>query len=334
MKFKRLLIRYWWFIILLGVAGFFLLHNIAENHQKDKEMMFSIFETQRISRVLISSGDNQVELLKVSDNNWLVNDQSPVSTEAINAFFRVISRLNTAGPVPISVNDSLIEMLRKYEVSVEFFTNNKPLKKYNLGYTNTLNQKSIGVLDKSRKAYRIELPNFNGNIIDLFRTNPEYWVGNQIPAPSIESIVAVEVETLVNPEESFRIDIFEGGHFRLFNIYKGFEVSTYNVRKVEDFITAITKIPYSSITNLTPEERMAVVQSDPDFIHTLYQEDGSKHQLKIYPIHIEEYIDEFGRPVNVDLNRLYVTASGSNQIFIVNYIDIHHILGNLATFLN
>jgi hypothetical protein len=334
MKLQRLLIRYWWFIILLGVAGYFLLHNIAENHQKDREMVFSISETQRISRVLISSGDDQVELQKISDNNWLVNDQSPVSPDAINAFFRVISRLNTAGPVPISVNDSLIDMLRKSEVSVEVFTNNKPLKKYNLGYTNTLNQRSIGVLEKGRKAYRIELPNFDGNVIDLFRANPEYWVGNQIPAPNVESIVAVEVETLINPEESFRIDIFEGGNFRLFNIYKGFEVSTFNRGKVKDFITAITKISYSSIAILTPEERMAVVQSDPDFIHTLYQEDGSKHQLNIYSIPIEEYIDEFGRPVNVDLNRLYVTASGSNQIFIVNYIDIHHILGNLSGFLN
>ncbi len=334
MRVKRLLIRYWWFIVLLIFAGYFLTQNILSNNRRDKEMGFAQHDTQGISQIVISSTDASITLQKTQSGSWLVNRDTPASTDAINALFRVISRLRTAGPVPITVNDTLDKFINTRGITVELFSGRRLIKEYSIAYTTQLNQHNVGLMKGSRQGYRLELPGFDGNIVSLFKTEEEYWVGNLLSMPSLSSINAVEVEVPYDPEQSYRVDISDTGEYRVFNVYNGVEISEVNSARVKQFLDNLTSVPYTGIASLSSEEKAAIVYSEPDFIYNIYQKDGKIHLLKVFPIPVDEYIDELGRPVNVDLNRVYLTVSGSNQVFIANFIDLHQLLRNLLSFVN
>lgn len=334
MKIKRLLIRYWWFVILLVFAGYFLAQNIITNNRRDNEMGFAQQNTQIISQVVISSNDASVTLQKTPTGSWLVNRDTPASSDAVNALFRVISRLRTAGPVPITINDSLQKFISAEGITVILLSGRKPVKEYSVAYTSLLNQHTVGLMKGSRQGYRLELPGFDGNIVDLFKIENEYWVGNLVAMPSLSSINAVEVEVPHDPEQSFRVDITDTNEYRVFNVYNGVELSGVNPERVKQFLDNLTQVPYTAIASLNSEEKAAIVYSEPDFIYNIYLKEGKNHLLKVFPIPVDEYIDELGRPVNVDLNRVYLAVSGSNQIFIANFIDLHQLLRNQSSFKN
>lgn len=334
MRFKVLLLRYWWFIALLAVAGSLLVNNIITRNRTDREMGFAFSQVQSITSIVIEHGNTHLLLQKGSSDSWLLNGDTPASTDAVNTLFRVISRLQLAGPVPISSKDSLLSIVRTDGLSVQFFSGRKLVRAYRLAYTTFLNQQTIGLMARSNKVYRIELPGYEGSIVDLFKTAAEYWIGKHITMPALSSIHAVEVEVPHDPEQSFRIDITDSGEFRVFHIYSGMEIDGVNSTRVQQFLTNLTQAPYVGIASLSKEEMAAIVYSEPDFIYNVFTKDGKNYFLKVFPIPVDEYTDEFGRPVNVDLDRVYLTVSASNQLFIANYINLHQLLRNISSFTN
>lgn len=334
MGIKKFAIRFWWFIVLLLVSGYFLLSTVLQNRQNDKEIAFAIDNVDDVNRITIAHAHEEVVLQRSSTNGWLVNYDSPASIDAVNALLRVISRLQVDGPVPINANDSLLHLMQKQGTQIELFSNRRNLRRYTVATTDSEYLISIGHLEKAKRVYRISLPRYDGAIVDLFKTVPEYWIGNQVPTPSYESITAVQVEVPADLEQSYRIDIGDDGQYRLFHIFSGTEIDAFEESRVRHLITSLTQIPYASIVSMSDEERAAVIYSDPDFIYTIYSTESSKFELKVYPIPVDEYIDELGRPVNVDLNRVYVIVSGSKQVFVVNYIEMHSVLQGLSSFLS
>ncbi|MDY0254753.1 MAG: hypothetical protein RBR30_10130 [Tenuifilaceae bacterium] len=333
MKVSRLVIRFWWFLVLLVVAGYFLASNVLEARRSEHETGFAIDNVDRITRISLTQGSEHILLQRTSSNAWLINDEAPASSDAVNALLRVLARLQSAGPVPISANDTLLQYVSEQGVKVEVFSNRRKLRSFFAATVLSQSMGNIAHMENAERVYRISLPRYEGPIADLFKTVPEYWVGNQIPTPSLESINAVQVEIPADLEQSYRIHIADSGEFSLYHIFSGTEVSSFDLERVKRLVSNLTQITYTSMVSMSQQERAEVIYSEPDFIYTIFSPDDSKFELKVYPIPVDEYIDELGRPVNVDLNRLYVTVSGSSQVFVVNYIDIHSVLQGLSWFI-
>jgi hypothetical protein len=333
MKLSKIVIRYWWFLILLLIAGYFLISNVLENRTHNIETGFALDNTDRIAIISITQAAEQVNLQRTG-TGWLVNNQSPASNDVVNALLRVISRLQPAGPVPISMNDTLIGAAQQSGAKIEIFSSRGLILRYWITSDPQANLPNIGYIEGAKRAYQLDLPNYDGLISRLFKTAPEYWIGNLIPTPNLEAINAVQVEVTSDLEQSFRIDITEPGQYRLYHIFSGAELKAFDANRINQFVSRLTQIQYADIANMSEAERAEVVFSEPDFIYTIFSNNSGKYELKVYPVRVEEYMDELGRPVNVDLNKVYVTVSGSKQVFIVNYIDMHEVMIGLAALLS
>ncbi len=316
---------------MLVVAAYFLIANLRSEMARQREMVFSIPSSESITRIKLS--DHKFDLnLQFKEGNWIVNGDFIANPEAIDALFRVLTRVQAASPVPMAVNDSLVKEIREEGLLVEVFSKRRRLKSYKLLSTSTYNLNDVAVLRGSKVAYRLHLPNFDGDIAELFKTNPAYWQSNQFAVPSFAAIDAVEVEIPQDLENSFRIDIEKGG-LRLFALFYGVSAIQFDTVRVERYLQSLTNLSYREVvTNFSAQDKAAVLYSEPDFIITVIIKGGKKYQLKVFPIPIDEYIDEFGRPVRFDLNRLYVSQSEDNSLYIVNYIDFHPALRNLSFF--
>lgn len=333
MKLSKIITRYWWFLILLFVAGYFLVSNVLENRTHNKETGFALDDTDRIAKISITQATEQV-ILQRTGTGWLVNNQSPAGNDVVNALLRVISRLQTGGPAPISKNDILIGNAQQSGTKVEIFSSRGLILRYWITSDQQANLPNVGYIEGAKRAYQLDLPNYDGVISRLFKTAPEYWIGNLIPMPNFEAINAVQVEVPSELEQSYRIDIPEPGQYRLYHIFSGAELEGFDAGRINQFVSRLTQIQYADIPTMSEAERAEVVFSEPDFIYTIFTRNSDKYELKVYPVRVEEYMDELGRPVNVDLNKVYVTVSGSKQIFIVNYIDLHEVMLGLASLLS
>jgi len=314
------------------VAGFYLVKNLDKGTLSSKEIDFSIVKFEKIERVTLTYHNDSISIT-LTDKGWMVNQKFQLRSEAINDLLIALLKIRAASPVPLSVMDSLKAVLIDDGLKVNIYSDRKKLKSFALHKTQTLGLEVIGMLSKAKSAYRLELPGYQGDILDLFSTNIAYWQSKQLGIPDIHSITAVEVEITVKPELSYRIDVTNNDTYRLFALYQGISVTQFDTARVQKFMAHISQLTYNeSVDNLSKEELTSILLMKPDFIFNIYPIEGVPIFLRVIPIPIEEHLDEFGRPVRFDLNNLYVNISGTLDLYRVSYIDYHPILRDIFHF--
>jgi hypothetical protein len=281
----------------------------------------------------VISDSNASISISWNKDSWFVNNEFIASPDAVDALLRVLMRIQATSPVPSAVNDSLSNAINTNGTHIEVYSNRRVVKNYKILNTSISGLKSVGLIKNAKVAYRLELPNFEGDITSLFKLNAAYWRTNQITLPAFSSINAIEVEIPQDQENSYRIDFLSSNNLRLFALFYGVQVEEFDSNNLQKFIDHFKLITYIEVlTDLSKEGKAAIIFSEPDFIYTIYHTSGQKLQIKVFPIPVEEYLDEFGRPVRFDLNRLYLTLSSENVVYVVSYIDFHPLLRNISHF--
>jgi hypothetical protein len=332
MWFSKILIKYWWFIILLAVSAYFLISSIVSNASITSQKVFSVSNIQDITRIQIDEFENSIVLERLDQHNWTVNGSFTANRKAVETLLLVLNRIQSAGPVPLFANDSLASVLNRSSINVDVFAKHWVMKSFKLMPTTISSMHIVGLLRGANSVQKLEIPAANIDLISVFSSSVASWRTNQILLPSINSINAIEVEIPSKQELSFRVDILEDESLRLFNLQNGITISQFDSLKVREFLSQFENISYSQIVTISPEERAAIIYSEPDYIYTIYTKQGKNHQVKIFPIPVQERLDEFGRPIRYDLNRLYLTHSNDQEVYIVSYIDIHILLQNISDF--
>lgn len=329
---KRFLARRWWFIVLLIAASSVFFSNLLKDYSENKNSVFAVDNISLIDQIEIKQKQSSISICK-TDEYWIVNQDFKANPNAIDALFRVISRINASSPVPLAVNDSLVKIIQDQGLKINILTNNKTIKSYWIYNTSTLNLGSIGLISGSSQAYRLELPAYVGNLADLFRTEVTYWQSSLISIPNRSTVTAIEVEIPGHIENSYRIDINEDKDLRLYSVYEGVFVQDYDSVKLNEFVDGFWGITYKQIeSNISNSQKRMVISSQPDFSYTFFINDGSRYTMKIFPIPVEEYTDDLGRTINFDLNRVYVSQSNDTNLYIVNYLDLYQIAKDISQF--
>ncbi len=332
MKIKRIIFRYWWFLVLLLVAGYYLASNKVDDLRDNQEKGFSVDKVESIYSIKLIQGENSI-LVERSKEGWLVNNSFYASNDAVEALLRVVSRIRASSPIPLSVKDSLISQIESNGVNVSISSEDKVLKNYYIHYTSTMNLGSVGMLSEASNAFKLNLPKYEGDITSLLKLNPAYWQTNKFAVPSIGDIQYLEVEFPKEPEKSFRLDFSEETKPRLYAISQGVFANNYNSQKMSSFLNEMSSLTYSDIaTGLSQMERKRVLESQPDMIFNFNMTKNRSYKLKVFPVPVDEYVDELGRTIQHDPDRLYVTQSNDTNIYIIKYIDAHSVLRDLSYF--
>lgn len=323
--------KYLWFIILIGIAIYLYFSHFSSGTINPSNKKFAVLDTSIITSIRISN-DSLELFINRTEKGWMLNNSYPTRPEAIRAIQNVITRLEAGSPLPHSVADSLQSEINAKGIKVEIFAENSVIKSYSALFTKKFNLGTIGKLTDSKIAFTLQVSNYNGDIASLFVLDPDYWKSNKLFIADINQISRVDVEIPNKPEKSFSITLDNGG-IHLKATYFDRDIERFDTVGVQNFIMGLTGLSFERLlSKSSKEERAAIVLSQPDQIFTITLTNNRKLVLKTYPIPVDEYMDEFGRTVKFDLNRLYISFNGDAILAVSTYVMFDPVLKDLSSF--
>jgi hypothetical protein len=324
--------KYWWLLLMLLAAAYFTFIKSNDSSLRSSETLFAVADTGSVTRIDITSNGQGVSLVRTQDG-WLVNDNSMAHQQTVRALLTILDRVNAISPVPFSIADSLREEFAANGRLVTIFSGNKRLRQFQIVHTELLELGTIGQLKGARTAHRVEAPQAGLDIIHYFSLDPAHWIDSRLRFTSIASLFAIEVELPANPENSFRIDLQKPDEPRLIALYFSHQSVSYDTSYMMRYLTGMENvIAEARRVDLSAEALGEIHFAEPDFIISLYGVDGKIDKYNFIPIPVDEYMDELGRPVHFDLNRMYLSAQGDKQVYEIKFINFAPILKDISYF--
>lgn len=332
MQLSKLIRSYWWFIPILAISGYYFLTNLSSSTLSQRDIAFAVTEPERITSIQLNSGTSSLLLTK-TDGGWVVNSSYPAREEAVDALVAVVTRLRVASPIPLAVSDSLSREIKNQGVRVRVMARERVVREYSLHSTQTLGLQTIGMLKGARSGYQLTLPNYRGDIINLFNLSNSHWRTQQLGIGSIDQLAQMDVEVPGNPEQSYQVSILPKGVVSLTDLYRNMPAQGFDTARLFTVLEGLTALSYDfPLYTLDPQQRGAIIMSEPDYIFTFRYTNGQQEQMKIFPIPVDEYLDEFGRPIRKDLNNIYVSQPNDSSLYQAKYLYFHAVLREMSFF--
>jgi hypothetical protein len=317
---------------MILAAAYFTFIKPNDSSLRGSETLFAVTDTGSVTRIVIADGSFSVTLER-SMSEWIVNGSALANHQSVRVLLSIFHSMNAISPVPFSAADSLRSEMAANGRLVSIYKGSKILRQFQIVQTELLELGTIGQLKGARTAYRIGVPRFGTNIFQFFSLDPEHWIDNRLRFTSIASLFAIEVELPANPENSFRIDLQSPGDPRLIALYYSHQAVSYDTSFMVRYLAGMDNVAVEAKrVNLSTQDAGEIMFAEPDFIISLYGIDGKIEKFSFIPIPVDEYIDELGRPVQFDLNRMYLTTSRDNHIFEIKFINFAPILKDISYF--
>lgn len=331
-KAINLLKKYWWFIALLTVAGLFTILKPKYSSFSSSETRFAVTDTSSVTRVEIFGGKNSITLSK-TDKGWLVNEKGKARREPVFLLLTVLSRINATAPIPISVSDSIMNEMEANGNVVTVFSGRKKMVQFTIYFTEVLNIRTVGRARGASTAYKLSAPMVGRDLIEFFSSDLFYWTDTRTKMANFSSLFAVEVEVPSNPEKSFRIDLQYPDKPSLIALYYSHLSVGYDTMNMIKYLKGIEAMSFDETPIYISNEKAGEIHfSEPDFIFTFYNKSSEPIKFSFIPIPIEEYVDEMGRTVQFDLNRMYLSCSINSKLYEIKFIDFATVLKDISYF--
>lgn len=310
-------------MVLYGV-----LDRIESRVQKD----FAVADTASITSIAFANDTINITL-SAGEQGWMLNGSNTVNANALNAIKNVLYNLQAKAPIPTSISDSLKKTIARNGLLVTLWAQDRVIREFYIYPTTKFNIGCVGLIKGCKQGYILELPGFKGDIAKLFVVHPDYWKSNRILPRGIETISQVDVEIPDAPEKSFRLSFDSRRNVTLRAIYFNQRIAAFDTAAAKRFVTRLTGLSYERVAHFAADEdRVALLMSQPTRIFTIKFNDSTNLVIKTYPMPVDEHLDEFGRTVNFDLNRLYVSLHGDSTIVVATYMVFDPVLKDIVNF--
>jgi hypothetical protein len=255
-----------------------------------------------------------------------LNSGQDVDVKAVKSLFNVLSNLNAESPVPSTVNDSLVDVVKNNGIKVIVYSNGREKLNFSALFEGKY-KKTICVQLNSDKAFFVELVEFTGQISDLFIAEKSYWTGNQLFSLPVSNVSRIEVDIPQNPEASYIIGIVES-KFELLKKSTNEPISNPNTDRISRFVSGLGNLVVSKLpSNEQDSVRKTLKSMQPMRTITIF-EGVQSSQITLYPIKVDR-INELGVNVEFDPNRFYVVYA-DNQIAEGTYVNFSSVLWDIA----
>jgi len=317
---------------LLLVFVLIVLYGALDRIESRVQKGFAVADTAAITTIVFANDTVDITL-SAGEQGWMLNGTNTVNTNALCALKNVLCNLRPKAPIPTSVSDSLVETIARNGLLVTLKSENRVIREYYIYPTTKFNMGCAGLIKGSKQGYILELPGFRGDIAKLFVVDTDYWKSNRILPRGFETISRVDVEIPDAPEKSFRLSFDSRRNVTLRAIYYNQRIAGFDTAAAKRFVKRLTGLSYERVAQFAADEdRVALLMSQPTRIFTIKFNDSTSLVIKTYPIPVDEHLDEFGRTVNFDLNRLYVSLPSDSTITVATYMVFDPVMKDIADF--
>jgi len=310
-------------LLVLAVVLIPIIDKNFKSTLKPELKNFALENPEEVTEIFMATKQSTTSFVKLSLNDkgvWMVNDEFPAEPEKIKLLLNdYLSRLMVKNPIPKSGVDDVIKSMASNAIKIEIYKGTHKDKVYYVGGNAADEMGTHMMLENSSMPFVVHIPGFMGYPSAIFNMNPKKWKSLNIFQTSI---VDLKLVSLFYPSDA-------GGSFTIHKDERSLRLEPYVIGDLKDpnaLDMPLLKQYAATFENLNYEsiyEGLAAVLADsvvkntvPYAVINVTRVDGTNHELKIFkkPVTADSpQHDNFGNPVDYDLDRFYGVLDGNRS---------------------
>lgn len=331
--------------LILVIIGVLFIVNRRYTTLDDTESGFAINDTSTVTRIFMADKNNRsVELSKVRVGEWLIDDKFLAHNYNIGMILRTLKEVKVRYPVPLAARENVIRRMatiaRKVEVyqmeyrinlfnKIKLFPHEKLTRTYYVGDATQDNMGTFMQMEGADQPYVVFMPSLRGFLYTRYSTDEDDWRDQTIFNTPLQDFASVEVEFLLQPEESFSVISDKQGNLELTSLYTK-QSLPYDTLRMLQFVTAFKDIRYESVLNNKLEASYidSIASGPMAHIITLRETDGDEFVVRTFiKGGISELYAEDGAAMEpMDLDRLYAFINEDRDFVLIQYFVFDKVL--------
>jgi hypothetical protein len=343
----------YFFIVVVVLAILALVLVLANSRTTFRRALsnFAIDDTSNVTKIFMSDkNNNTVKLTKVAPGKWVVDEKYPGSKYNIEMLLGTMLQIEVKETVPKAARNNILKDMAATSVKVEIyqwkyrinifdklrlFPHEKLTKVYYVGGAIQSNRGSYMIMAHSSEPFVVFLPGLRGFVSPIYSPIEKYWRDYSIFKKNITEIVNVRMEFPQNPENSYLITNSHNRTPEMFSISGGQKVQNADTIKMLNFLSSFRKINFEAVLNDMDKSRKDSILSYPPYcIITVTDTSNIQSAIKTYrKAAAPGTVDDFGKPVPYDLDRLYALVNNGKDFVLIQYFVFDKVLRPKSFFL-
>jgi len=311
------------FAVLAAVSVYLFLGRRPGSYDPAKDE-FAVIDTGRIEWVNISTGEDEVNLLRTA-YGWQVNG-SPAKNESILGLYVLLTRIEVEAPVSRPLEDRIQGGLEQLSTLVRVGIGDGGEKAYRVYYDNP-SSSTFMRLEGSDVAFRVRIRGYRQtNLAELFHSDQRFWRDNVIFHHLPGDIQSVSLRNNSDPDRSFHLARNEVGDF---HVASGLVPGSWEPaarKSIAQYLGYFNDVRFEYFLN--PERDKLQHAGQPDRILTLDLLDGQRIILDLFQVY---RISDNGTKFP-DMDNLYARIVRGDEWIVVKYIQIDPLLKEFEYF--
>ncbi len=309
-------------LLVLAVILIPIIDRNFKSSLKPELKNFAVENPEEVTRIFMASKSNtssHLELEKNADGVWMVDDSFPAEEEKVKMLvFEYLARLQARNPVPKTGLDGVLRNMAANAIKVEVYKGNQKDKVIYIGGNTADELATHMLLENSSMPFAVEIPGFKGYPGAIFNMSPKKWKSVNLFHTTILELKSVELEYPSASAASFRI-LKEDRSLKIEPLYpENAVIGSPDETFLKQYAATFESLTYESIyEGLAAKLADSIVHNTQPFVTIRLQRlDGKEHVLKIYKKPLTQdspQFDNYGNPVDYDLDRFYGVLDGNTQ---------------------
>lgn len=318
------------FILLFFAAIYFFSNSTGTLNKRNTH--FAVESTDQISKIIISSSDEKLLLIKENEQ-WKINNKYIARQHVVDNFLMALSMLQVSSPLPNNEKEQIAKMLQREGIQVDIYKKNRILRNYYVSTPAMTNDKTYMMMVKRGEPFAVRIPAFKGLVAELFSTNEGLWRDKTIFDYQPQNIKTISLKYPKQPSNSFEVINYGDGTFSLKNPNENSFIEDFNLEKLVRYFTYFQGIKFEGIENeLSQQKTDSLLNSEPYCRITVTDMENYENSVTIFRKPPEQEYDEFGNKVNYDYNRAYAIFNQNNELIIIQYYIFDPLLKEIDYF--
>jgi len=283
-----------------------------------KNSAFHVEKTGKISFIMISDDENEINLRRKADG-WYLGDDQPVRPGAIDFILKTIREIRIKSPVSEEMYNELLGRNSTRHVEVKIYEKNSLIRSFHI-YTNN-GDKYPGLVQKDKRAkpFTVHMPGYDIDPLMNFVTVKRFWLPNVIFEVSPGNISEISLTYYNMPDSSFTIRQ-EGRGLAFENqYYTNEDIDTLALGR---YLSYFSYIPFEQrILDEPFDAGDPLKESDLYFNLELITGDADTIDLLTW----KRYIYNGNEKIR-DTDRLWGSLNRGEDVFIISYYDLDPVI--------
>lgn len=248
--------------------------------------------------------------------------------DAISTLLLTMKKVDIKEPVGKKAQDNVVKQMAADAVRCEIYQDGKLTKAYYVGsQTQDMTGTYMILMDletmkPSAKPFVTYIPGFEGFLTTRYFTQEKLWRDRTIMTYVPSDIKSVKLEVPDRPELGWQLDVKGNNDYSITMLGDKKAVSNIDPLTVKQYLSYFQQVDFESLDMaMTKKEVDSTLKSQPINILTVTDNKGKTNKISFFARKNkhEDSIDEKGKPVKFDLDRMNALLANTNDFVMVQY---------------